>query len=421
MLNADQSAALISIHDWIKPSCTEPFFVLSGSAGTGKTYLLMPLVDELRGRVVFTAPTNKATKVLRQRLTTPQYKPDCRTIYSLLGLRLEPSGEIRELKEPDDPVDLSAMRLIVVDEGSMVAPLLMTFIAGATKQYPGLKFLFLGDRSQLPPVKEAESPVWALPGPKVELTTIVRFGGPILAETGRLRACTELAIPKWRAESNNADGEGVWAGAKVDFAQRLVEMTNGCQDFLKPEHTKVIAWRNATVDNWNKIIRAHLFDNYEQLWLPEDRLIFTAPAKDLNDETVATTDDEGTVRSVMTEYHPVYGDVKIWRLSVTMDDGTPVVARLLHHEGAFTFAQEVEKRAAEAKAVPRKWRQYWEYREAFHSARYAYAITAHRSQGSTYDTAFVDWRDVLVNPNTKEAYRCLYVAASRPRRRLILG
>ena len=64
---------------------------------------------------------------------------------------------------------------------------------------------------------------------------------------------------------------------------------------------------------------------------------------------------------------------------------------------------------------------FWEFKEAFHKLRHAYAITAHRSQGSTYDTAFVDWRDILLNRNRGEAFRCLYVACTRPKRRLFLN
>lgn len=121
------------------------------------------------------------------------------------------------------------------------------------------------------------------------------------------------------------------------------------------------------------------------------------------------------------DWHPIYGEFPIWRLSITIDEGQTVAARVLHQDGLRVYTAKVEALAAAAKADRRKWRYFWDFKDSFHQVRHAYAITAHRSQGSTYDTTFVDWRDVLLNQNRQEAYRCLYVACSRPRRRLILG
>jgi ATP-dependent exoDNAse (exonuclease V) alpha subunit len=67
------------------------------------------------------------------------------------------------------------------------------------------------------------------------------------------------------------------------------------------------------------------------------------------------------------------------------------------------------------------WKKFWAFKESFHSARHAYAITAHRAQGSTYQIAFVDYRDILLNRNRQEAARCLYVATSRPKKELYLA
>ena len=78
-------------------------------------------------------------------------------------------------------------------------------------------------------------------------------------------------------------------------------------------------------------------------------------------------------------------------------------------------------RSAEARVAPRKWGAFWEFKDAFHKLRHSYAITAHRSQGSTYNAAFVNWQDILLNRNKPEAMRCLYVACSRPKKELYLG
>jgi exodeoxyribonuclease-5 len=124
---------------------------------------------------------------------------------------------------------------------------------------------------------------------------------------------------------------------------------------------------------------------------------------------------------VDTEWHALAGDFKIWRIAITLDDNRPVIARVLHEDSQATFAQHTEQLAAAARGNSRLWKKFWEFKDLFHSLRYAYAITAHRSQGSTYDTAFVDWQDILANHNRQEAYRCLYVACTRPKRALILS
>ena len=183
-LNQEQSSALAAITDWLKSNSSR-FFVLQGGAGCGKTYLVRELVNSTRGRFVYTAPTNKATKVLRKSVTTKDYTPECRTIYSLLGLRLEASGEIKELREPEDPIDLSKYTAVVVDEGSMVNASLMKFIEMTAELY-AVKFLFLGDPAQLPPVKELRSPIWAIPD-FAELQTVMRHDNQILTLATKIR------------------------------------------------------------------------------------------------------------------------------------------------------------------------------------------------------------------------------------------
>ena len=83
-LNPDQQKAVEDILTWLDSD--ENYFLLSGAAGTGKTFAIKALIDQIDGKIVFTAPTNKATKVLRATLTTPDYIPICRTIYSLFCL-----------------------------------------------------------------------------------------------------------------------------------------------------------------------------------------------------------------------------------------------------------------------------------------------------------------------------------------------
>lgn len=416
-LNFEQQAALNDMMAFLaEPS--ERFYVLSGSAGTGKTFCIRELVNRIKGRLVFTATTNKATKELRRSVTTKEYKPECRTIFSLLGLRLEASGEVKELSAPEDPIDLSAYVAVIVDEASMVNENLRGFIKQAAVDH-GVKFIFMGDAAQLPPVGELRSPIWKIER-GARLLKVERHDNQILTLATRIRDLVDHPAPSIKLASDNDGEQGVWVESRATF-EAMIRREAEIGGFSKPNCSKAIAWRNVTVDGLNKLVRNVIFDKPTEMWLPSDRVIFTSPAKDLDDETIATTDDEGTVDRVGEEYHPIHGDIKIFRITLTLDDGPTVVARVLHPDSQLRFAARCEELAAEARGNSRKWRLFWDYKDSFHQLRHAYALTAHRAQGSTYDTAFVDYRDVLINRNRQEAFRCLYVAATRPKRALVLG
>lgn len=419
-LNEDQTAALDRILEWLANPLGESFFVLKGSAGTGKTFTVKELVRQFKGRIVFTAPTNKATKVLRATLKTPQYNPECRTIYSLLGLRLEPNGEIKELKVPDDPIDLSEFRLVVVDEGSMLNKAVLQEIQAALNTFKHLRVLFMGDAAQLPPVGEVRSPIWDLP--KIAaLNKVMRHDNQILALATKIRGVVDSPTPNLTLATDNDGKQGVWKIDKNTF--RALIASEAVKGRLTSGKTKIIAWRNATVDTYNALARMAIFSSeaVKSRWLPGDRLIFTEPVKDFNDEIIATTDDEGLVERVQVEYHPIHGTVKCFRVTVQIDDGPLVVAYAVHPEGQVEFTQQTETLSAIARSNPRKWKDFWAFKESFHACRHAYAVTAHRSQGSTYETAMVDYQDILLNRTRHEAFRCLYVACTRPTTKLVLA
>lgn len=415
MLNDEQFAAVAAMSQFLLDD--EEFFVLSGAAGTGKTYCLRQLIEDVKGKLVFTAPTNKATKVLRDTLTTPEYKPECRTIYSLLGLRMEANGEVKELTAPEDPLDLTSFTAVIVDEGSMINSQLMEYIELAAGQ--GVKFIFMGDRAQLPPVGERESPIWKLDN-GATLRKVMRHDNQILALATRIRENLYHPAPSIKFKNDNAGGEGVWELTEHGFAKRIYNLAVAGR-FCSGQDAKAIAWRNVTVDKWNTLIRSAIFENAaEQHWLPSDRLILLEPAK-LGKDILGTTDDEGRVESVQIRRHPIYEQFKCFLVQLTWDDNRTGELWLLHPEDRIAWLREKASRAGEARRNRYYWPKFWAFVEAFHQARHGYAITAHRSQGSTYVAACVNWRDVLLNWDRFEGFRCLYVGCTRPKRELYLG
>lgn len=418
MLTLEQGTAVEAMEAFLSDPA-QSFFLLAGSAGTGKTYCIKHLVDVVRGRLIFTAPTNKATRVLRDTLTSDTYKPECRTIFSLLGLRLEANGMVKELKEPEDPVDLTKYRAVIVDEASMVNSNLWKYIE-STAEEQNVKFIFLGDPAQLPPVGELSSPVWSKCNAVAELKRVMRHDNAILALATTLRTQVTHPIPQFKRKTEVAEGEGVWDCSHEEFEKVMMDYARAGR-FSCPNGAKAIAWRNATVDILNTKIRSKIFDNPAQPWLPEDRIILMEPAMGADGQPIAATDEEGTVTRVEADRHPEYSGFHIWRVTVMTDDNRLITLRVLHEDSKGLFDKHLTRLAEEAKATPRRWKAFWDFKEAFHYIRHSYAITAHRAQGSTYDTVFVDWRDILINRNRGEAFRCLYVACTRPKKRLYLG
>jgi hypothetical protein len=194
-------------------------------------------------------------------------------------------------------------------------------------------------------------------------------------------------------------------------------------DFSNPlVLTKAIAWRNSTVSGMNQLIRGQIFDNSDEVaWLVGDRIILTTPASDLNNKPIGCTDDEGTVELVEIVQHPLYPTFKVWSLSVITDENKRINLLVLHKDSEFEFRFNQTHLSNEARLAPKRWKDYWTFSDAFHKVQYGYAITAHRAQGSTYENCFVAWNDILINRNRAEAFRCLYVACTRPRKKLILG
>lgn len=418
-LNQEQSEAVESILYWMQSP--DPYYLLSGAAGTGKTFTVREIADRLHGKLVFTAPTNKATKVLRSTLTSEDYSPNCRTIHSLLGLKMEANGEVKELVSPDDSVDLKSLQLIVVDEASMVNIQLMQEIQKVVDTY-NLKVLFLGDENQLPPVNEKASPVWSEVENIATLQKVMRFENQILTLANTIKSKVNHPCPSIKFLNDNKAGEGVWYLTRAPFLSQITKAA-GLGNFSDPKKlTKAIAWRNTTVSSLNYLIRKEIFENAEdQMWFPGDRIILTGPAADLEGKGIGHTDDEGTVEGVRILPHPVYTDIQCYNLSIVTDENKRINLWTLHEEGVYEFRFRQTHLANEAKLNGRIWRDYWEFTDSFHRVQHGYAITAHRAQGSTYDSCFVAWNDILINRNRQEAFRCLYVACTRPKKKLILG
>jgi len=411
--NDEQAAAIASMSAFLGRRDPEPkFFLLSGAAGTGKTSCVTSVVKAVSKRgIAFTAPTNKATKVLRES-GCGELGP-CVTIYSLLGLKLEANGDVKELAYNPSPVKLRDVSAVFVDEGSMVNQRLFHEITKAQSE-SRIPFIFMGDPAQLPPVKELTSPIWSI-SEKAELVKVMRHDNQILKLATHLRECIYKPFQQIRLASDNDGQEGVWKMQDLEFYARLKEYAKLGR--FSSNEAKAIAWRNSVVDKLNGIIREEIMGITPLPYEVGDRIIALEPCIAGEDGTITLmhTDAEGVVEKVEEEQHPWYSDLKVMALSVKKDEGQRVRLLVIHPD-----SEKDHKKQVDEYAKMKLWRKFWAIKEAFHRIRPSYAITAHRSQGSTYQSTFVNFRDILINPNRPEALRCLYVACTRSRKELFL-
>ncbi len=242
-LTEGQREAEKAISQWFFNEARQ-IFVLSGYAGTGKTFLLAHAVKyalklQAGEEAVFVAPTGKAAAVL-VRNGTP-----AGTVHSLIYTLDEDDFDVDENGEiirPDRPrfvrrekID-EKIKLIVVDEASMVDETLLNDVLAF-----GVKCLFCGDKAQLPPVR-GENIVMA--HVDYSLTEIVRQAAdnPILAVAQAAREGKYLPYGNY--------------GGKVLIVPRA-EFTGEKRAKVLLAADQVICGRNTTRNALNEEIRAY--------------------------------------------------------------------------------------------------------------------------------------------------------------------
>lgn len=425
-LTSDQSAAWAKLYYWLTDPEADPFFELKGYAGTGKTFLQKKLLTIPGLNIHFTSPTNKATKVMSKMLKVP-----CVTTFSLLGIRMENDDDQVVLKLPEKLPYLGINPIIVVDEAGVASKPLVNLLLKCVKRL-GAKLLLVGDPAQLPPVQERVSSCWGLAEPKNRslLREVRRFENQLLDFATHLREFIRRDIyPESLIIPNDYDSSG--------GIRRLPSLSAFTEAFLRPatsptffDERKILAWRNVTVNEYNRLIRKRL--GFRQPYEVGERILVSSPVKEFGKVT-HTIDTEFVVNSVDESYLTVsyqetthsetkYIDLPVYCLEVAFPETpdqscfTLKVARNEQH--ALSIFRKLADLAKNSSNDQRErkffWDQFWRNKDNLHSVRYNYSLTVHRSQGSTYKSVFVDSVDILSNPEPLEATRCLYVGFTRP-------
>ena len=448
-LTADQAAAFEAFSGWLRAPADGTPFVLSGYAGSGKTFLSMRLLRQVEESGLcwtVVAPTHKAVGVLRQALDleglNPTWYPS--TIHRLLRLKLKRSGD-SELCEPTEQTALALehLGLVLIDEASMVDSTLLGIALQCAHPFK-TRLVFVGDPAQLPPVGEADSPVFAMQRAcQATLSQVVRHQGPVLALASRLRdgrlPCQQPPLfPPIRESCGQVQSlpQKDW----LNQARRALREAS-VQD--NPDAARILCYTNRTLERLvphaRRAIHGEMADQMPVL--PGEVLItrsaVMAPASRDGEQTgeepdmVLGSNREVVVRDVTPESCDLVdfgmssadGPVPVIEtLSAELSSGDlNLTLRLQPPVGSAARQQldDVLKRLRQqardagqqkGRAI---WRRFFLIRDAFAALGPAAVLTVHRSQGSSFGDVFVA-PDVFRADQQIRQQLC-YVAVSRAR------
>jgi hypothetical protein len=438
----------------------QPWFkkLLIGYAGTGKTTTVAAIIETLKldfnASVVLSAPTHKAVRVAKRKSGIQGVTFS--TLQKVLGVKAKPNYNTGEMEfEPDyeQGTALSRNTLLIIDEVSMVNQNLYEYLVKSDVQFP---ILFVGDSVQIPPVSDgkkkslSDAAVFLEAIRKrdhidvLELKEVRRqaAGNPIIALATRIRELykKEIFPSMYKAADNFANDKGISISTDGDSDLKLVTSWFTSEEFKHDsDYCRVIAYRNATVSGYNKGIREAIFG--EEATFPfvvGERLVFDEPyGRDDRfgrRNIIFQNSDEVKVSAVMPNSiqlrKPIVGPKSVTYQTITIP-GLKLTLEYENDEGEIEIDFAIvpySREAAEAvitemeqtaKACYDKnlrrdiWKAVFRAKETIGWVNYAYAITAHKSQGSTYQKAFVAHWDIVNNFRVEERNRIMYVAVTR--------
>ena len=461
----DQQRAYDNLITWIKApfSLNDAKRCLTGAAGTGKTFLVKALIKNCGmsySTIGLSAPTHKACRILNESIGLSNIKVN--TLQSDLGLKLNFDAEKFNIDNPPfDPkgrIKIGDYRLYIVDEASMINRGLCMFLEKKCKEQQ-TKLLYIGDASQLAPVGEKYSS--AFKGVKTDkLIQIVRQGedNPVSKLLQLLRSDIENKrfsfleyITKNNEEWNSDYTKGYMLCKGNQFEDKIILNFTDENLTSNIDLCKVIAYTNNRVSHWNKFIRSIVVKDSDKSIITKNDLIisYITIVNDFND-CVIKNSEEYILKDVVNYVDPKY-ELKGFMVRFIAIHGGAVTTPLfiVDDRDIFTLRKYVQvanhlmnqAKSANSSQRAAKWKEFFEFKEKcllmtnimtkdkFYYSRnldYGFALTAHKAQGSTFDTALVDVNDIVFdkmgNPysDIEEINRRLYVACSRCKNKLYL-
>ena len=439
--------------------------ILTGSAGTGKTSLAGAIVramQNMKQRVVLMAPTGRAAKVFSLNAGSEAF-----TIHRRIYRQKTYTGE-------DTGFSLNYNKhqhtLFIVDEASMIPSGtssqsifgsghllddLMQYVYGGQH----CRLMLIGDKAQLPPVGEEESPALS---PQVMEHYGVRVFRADLNEV--LRQSAESGI-LWNATMirQMITHDEMTQLPRIVFncfadilrvpGDELIEQLSSSYSHVGMDETMVVVRSNKRANIYNNGIRAMVLGREEPLtsgdllmvvknnynWIQEknqeerikrtetegeegkeEELSFLANGDRMKVQRVRNQQElYGFTFADATLVFPDYNDYEV-EATILLDTLQSEAPALTHEQGEQLFSAVMEDYAD----VPLKSERLKKLRsDRFFNAlqiKYAYAVTCHKAQGGQWAHVYVDQGYMTDDMLTPEYIHWLYTAFTRATEQLFL-
>ena len=441
----DQMYALDVFERFMTDSDERCVMILRGSAGTGKTSLASVIVRtllDLQYKISLLAPTGRAAKVFSLNSGQPAATIH-RSIY-----------RERTFAGLDGKFNLNANlyrnRLFLIDEASMISltSVNSTFGSGCllddliqfVYNERNCRMLLIGDKAQLPPVGEAESPalradVLAAYGLKVyecDLNEVLRQS----QDSGILYNATIIrqmithdqatALPQIRLKG--------FADISIVPGDELIESLSTSYAEVGIDETMVITRSNKRANIFNQGIRNMVLGREEELTTGDMLMVVKNKYKEKQAEGLSfiANGDRAIVRSVrnvrelygfrfadVTLSFPDYDNTEE-DMIVILDTLTTEAPALTHEQNEQLFQQVL----ADYADVPLKSDRMKKIREDdYYNAlqvKFGYAITCHKAQGGQWAHIYLDQGYMTDEMLTPDYIHWLYTAFTRATEHLYL-
>jgi hypothetical protein len=412
--NSSQAAAADKFFNFLLSE--EDRFILSGGAGVGKTWLMgyfsdtmmqtyadackVMGVDPSFDNVVFTATTNKAAEVLEHSTGKP-----VQTIHSYLGLKVKENfstGKTTITKTHNYMVRDGVV--LFIDESSMIDSELYDLIM---KSFTNSKIIFVGDHAQMAPVNEASSKVYD----DIPENHFVFLDQPVRnANSPALIAlCADLRDTVETGKFHSMDA----VPGHVEYLSSLDMQTKLKEVFAADPNpsARILSFTNSRVQDYNSYIR-DIRGLTEQFSVGDIAVIASAYNRG---KVSLSVEREMEIISIDTVpqslgYQSHFTDEKpLTYLEATVGppgSGIEVPVRIALDKPRW---KEILKKLSSNKM----WHDFFELKAACIDLRDKAACTVYKSQGSTYDTVFLDIGNIGTSFDAVQVARMLFVGASR--------
>lgn len=461
--NKEQQSAIINAVSFLKKN-TDPtqYYVIEGKAGTGKTTIAKEILKEFKDEQIYVAAvSHKAKGVIKNSFGEDTKGKKFFSIASLLGMKGINDNDTQTtkfqvgLKVPllDNPP-----ALLVIDEASMITEdVLKKIIDINSSLSESLQFqmLFLGDIGQIQPIRDEQSEFYRTHKDllnkksdifnskhKSKLITRVRQGeaNPILPYADYFWENSQKENPELNptqhiVRNNQITDKGslLFSNSEAEVLSSVIKAVKNAVEKGLTNHVKIVTYHVNEKTELNQKIHEALFGK-DSDYSKGDMLILNSPY-DLPDvNATMENSSEIQIKSIqdtdVDEFgvHTLYLETNGTAYTRTGNEQKDCVIHVVSRNDIGLYNQKLQELASRAKRQTNRalkkqaWGDFWEYKGRYADVDFGYAITAHKSQGSTYDIVVVDEKDIMGTTATsnQEKSELIYTALTRPRKTAIV-